>query len=143
MIGWVIELSEFDIIYERMGHIKAQVLADFINELTPNSGKEEAPWRVRDGCYLLTGPPTREAAKRDNNQAKYEAFLEGIRLVRVLGATRLIVKSDSQLVIGQVNDEYQARDHQAQDGTFEGFTLLHVPREQNEKVDLLAKLASM
>ncbi|RDX95387.1 hypothetical protein CR513_22087, partial [Mucuna pruriens] len=42
MIGWTIKLSEFDIAFERRGHMKAQVLADFINELTPNSHEEEA-----------------------------------------------------------------------------------------------------
>ncbi|RDX71621.1 hypothetical protein CR513_49012, partial [Mucuna pruriens] len=49
----------------------------------------------------------------------------------------------------QVNDEYQARDHQliqylgvvkAQPKTLERFTLLHVPHEQNERADLLVKL---
>ncbi|RDX64520.1 hypothetical protein CR513_56911, partial [Mucuna pruriens] len=41
MIGWSIELLQFDISYERRGHMKAQVLADFINELSPNSHEEE------------------------------------------------------------------------------------------------------
>ncbi|RDX82402.1 Retrovirus-related Pol polyprotein from transposon opus, partial [Mucuna pruriens] len=40
MTGWIVKLSEFDVTYDRMGHMKAQVLADFINELTPNPGNE-------------------------------------------------------------------------------------------------------
>ncbi|RDY11215.1 hypothetical protein CR513_04158, partial [Mucuna pruriens] len=49
----------------------------------------------------------------------------------------LIVKNNSQLVTGQVKGKYQARI-----GTLEEFILLHVPCEQNERVDLLAKLVS-
>ncbi|RDY03117.1 hypothetical protein CR513_13338, partial [Mucuna pruriens] len=37
MIRWAVELSMFDMAYETRGHMKAQVLADFVNELTPNS----------------------------------------------------------------------------------------------------------
>ncbi|RDX91164.1 hypothetical protein CR513_26880, partial [Mucuna pruriens] len=61
-----------------------------------------------------------------------KVLLVGIRLEKELGAKMLTVKSDSQLVIGQAQVE-----------TLEGFTLLHVPREQNERANLLAKLASM
>jgi len=35
MIGWSVELSEFDIRYESRGAIKSQCLADFSAELTP------------------------------------------------------------------------------------------------------------
>ena len=34
MIGWSVELSEFDIHYEPRGAIKSQCLADFSTELT-------------------------------------------------------------------------------------------------------------
>ncbi|RDX92560.1 Retrovirus-related Pol polyprotein from transposon opus, partial [Mucuna pruriens] len=49
MTRWVVELSEFDIAYERKGHMKAQVLDDFNNELTPNSDDEEVLGRTRSG----------------------------------------------------------------------------------------------
>jgi len=35
MIGWAIELSEFQIQYQPRGVIKSQALADFIVELSP------------------------------------------------------------------------------------------------------------
>jgi len=35
MIGWLVEISEFDIRYEPKGVIKSQCLADFSAELTP------------------------------------------------------------------------------------------------------------
>ncbi|RDX93894.1 hypothetical protein CR513_23798, partial [Mucuna pruriens] len=45
-----------------------------------------------------------------NNQAEYETLLAGIRLAKELGVRMLTIKSDSQLVTGQVNDKYQAKD---------------------------------
>ncbi|RDX83814.1 hypothetical protein CR513_35224, partial [Mucuna pruriens] len=41
MIGWAIELFELDMAYKTRGHMKAQVLTDFINKLTTNSLEEE------------------------------------------------------------------------------------------------------
>ncbi|XP_068476612.1 uncharacterized protein [Phaseolus vulgaris] len=67
-----------------------------------------------------------------------------------MGAQSLLAKSDSQLVIGQVTGEYQAKDPQMAaylryvevlKRAFAAFELVHVPREQNARADLLAKLA--
>ncbi|RDY11330.1 hypothetical protein CR513_04023, partial [Mucuna pruriens] len=45
MVAWSVQLSEFDISFERKDHVKAQALADFITELTsegpPTDGKGE------------------------------------------------------------------------------------------------------
>ncbi|RDX83054.1 Retrovirus-related Pol polyprotein from transposon opus, partial [Mucuna pruriens] len=41
MTGWAVELLEFDITFERRGHVKVQMLTDSINELTPNPYTEE------------------------------------------------------------------------------------------------------
>jgi len=71
-------------------------------------------------------------------------------LAKELGARSLLVKSDSLFVTGQVTGEYQAKDsHRASylkyvmllKDTFPAFELVHVPREQNARADLLAKLA--
>ena len=62
------------------------------------------------------------------------------------------MKSDSLLVTGKVTSEYQAKDpHMASylryvtllRETFPVFELVHVPRAQNARADLLAKLASL
>ncbi len=63
----------------------------------------------------------------------------------------MLAKSDSLLVTGQVIEEYQGKDPQMVaylgyvqilKGSFAVFELVHVPREQNARADLLAKLAS-
>jgi len=41
MVRWLVELSEFDIVYEPRGSIKGQVYADFIAELSPGGVPQE------------------------------------------------------------------------------------------------------
>jgi len=45
-----------------------------------------------------------------NNKAECEALLIGLSLARVLEAKALIVQVDSQLVIGQVRGDYEAKE---------------------------------
>jgi len=63
----------------------------------------------------------------------------------------LQAKSDSLSVMGQVTGEYQAKDPQMAaylgyvqilKDSFAVFEPVHVPRKQNARADLLAKLAS-
>ncbi|XP_068492117.1 uncharacterized protein [Phaseolus vulgaris] len=172
MVRWVVELSEFDIQYEPRGSIKGQVYADFVAELSPRGDPQEAElgsqWVLSvDGSsnqqgsgvgIILEGPngvlieqALRFAFKASNNQAQYEALIVGMLLAKEMGAQSLLAKSDSQLVTGQVKGEYQAKDPQMSaylryievlKRAFAVFELVHVPREQNARADLLAKLAS-
>ena len=45
-----------------------------------------------------------------NNKAKYETLLAGLRIARALGAQKIVLKSDSQLVIGQVRGDFEAKE---------------------------------
>ncbi|RDX93765.1 rnhA, partial [Mucuna pruriens] len=149
-------LSEFDISFKRRGHVKAQALADFITELTP-----DGPSTVDQGDWYLwsMGLQTKRDLEQDqttsssNNSciSTLEPIItrQSMRLAQELDAKRLIAKSDSRLVTGQVNNEYQTRDPQLTKyreqavklvATFEKFVLVHVPRDQNERADLLAKV---
>ena len=49
-----------------------------------------------------------------NNEAEYEALLEGISMVQKMGGKSAIMFSDSRLVIGQVKSELEARDKRMQ-----------------------------
>ncbi|KAK0588271.1 hypothetical protein LWI29_037037 [Acer saccharum] len=89
--------------------------------------------------------------KATNNQAEYEALIAGLKVCTVLGADEVEIFSDSQVVVNQVLDEYQARDESmitylelAKEllGRFKEYRIVHVPREENEQADALAKLAS-
>ena len=100
---------------------------------------------------ILIEQALRFAFKASNNQAEYEALIAGMLLAKEMGAQNLLVKSNSQLITGQVSGEFQAKDPQMAAylkyvqllrGAFNALELIHVPREQNGRAYLLAKLAS-
>ena len=45
-----------------------------------------------------------------NNEAEYEALLEGMSMVQRMGEKAVKIFSDSRLVVGQVKGELEARD---------------------------------
>ena len=45
-----------------------------------------------------------------NSEAEYEAILAGIDLAISVSSEKIAIQSDSQLVVGQVNEEYETRD---------------------------------
>jgi len=172
MVRWAVELFEFDVQYEPRGPIKGQIYVDFVAELSPGNVQSEEEISFRwvfsvDGSsnqqgseagVILEGPnellieqALRFAFKASNNQAEYEALIAGMLLAKEMGARSLLAKIDSQLVRGQVTREYQAKDPQMAAylsyvqmlrRAFAVFELVHVPREQNVRADLLTKLAS-
>ncbi|XP_074315648.1 uncharacterized protein LOC141651853 [Silene latifolia] len=110
------------------------------------------------GVLLISpeGEHTPIAVKLDfevtNNAAEYEACLIGLQAAVSLGIKNLRVHGDSSLIINQVTGSwkirseslapYQARiDQVAQ--FFDHVTYLHLPREENQFADALAKLASL
>ncbi|XP_065629196.1 uncharacterized protein LOC112040990 [Quercus suber] len=86
-----------------------------------------------------------------NNEAEYEALLMGMAVVRRMGGKVVELFSDSRLVVGQVQGEFEAKDERMQgylnqvkrlQGEFESFSLLHVYRSSNAHADSLATLAT-
>ena len=100
---------------------------------------------------LLIEQALRFAFKASNNQAEYEALIAVMLLAKEMGAKGLLAKSGSLLVTDQVTGEYQAKDPQMAayleyvqvlKDSFEVFELVHIPKKQNARADLLRKLAS-
>ena len=52
-------------------------------------------------CYAL-----QFEFKASNNKAEYEAIIAGLKMSKALGAKMVHIKSNSQLVVGQINSEY-------------------------------------
>ena len=86
-----------------------------------------------------------------NNEAEYEAVLEGMSMVQRMGGKAVKMFLDSRLVVGQVKGDLDARDERMQGYLsqvrrlqlgFESFTLLHVPRSGNTHADSLVTLAT-
>lgn len=85
-----------------------------------------------------------------NNVAEYQALLDALLLAKTLGASELLVHSDSQLLVRQVSGEYKVKNEALKglkaraQGLMRGFKavrLVHVPREQNKDADRLANAA--
>ncbi|KAL0294165.1 UNVERIFIED_CONTAM: hypothetical protein Sradi_6900600 [Sesamum radiatum] len=127
MVKWVVELSEYGIEYHPRPAIKAQALVDFVVEMTAEEGEHKEQWwkLFVDGSSTLQGSGagvTLETPQGDkiqyalrfsfdasNNEAEYEALLAGGRLAQAAGAKYLRAYSDSQLVVNQVNGDYETK----------------------------------
>nr|XP_025678202.1 uncharacterized protein LOC112778047 [Arachis hypogaea] len=169
LIKWSIELSEFDIHYQPRGSVKSQYLADFVAEFTGLSSDEKSTSWVLfvDGAsnpqgsgagILLENPDgvvvehsLRFSFKPSNNQAEYEALIAGLRLAIELHVINLQVYCDSLLVVQQVNQYFQIKDHilskyldivKSLIDSFSKIEISHIARDQNHGVDILSKLAT-
>src|SRR5947207_4413046 len=111
------------------------------------------------GAGVVLSPPTGETLKyivrldfkATNNMAEYEGLLAGLRAAAGLGIHRLIVKGDSQLVVNQVNKDYQCSDPmmaaylaevRKMERRFLGLEVKHVLRRDNQLADELARMSS-
>lgn len=47
-----------------------------------------------------------------NNEAGYEALLTGLDLVKAMEATSIIIRSYFQVIVGHVNEDYEAKGEQ-------------------------------
>ncbi|KAL0288881.1 UNVERIFIED_CONTAM: hypothetical protein Scaly_2717500 [Sesamum calycinum] len=105
--------------------------------------------------YVSKGDKFEYAIKLDfsssNNEVEYETFLAGGELALAAGAKRIVIYSDSQLVVNQVQGSYEARDEKMAKyflkaknmlGKFEEAYVVQVSRANNATADQLAKLAS-
>uniref|UniRef100_A0A2N9EH15 Uncharacterized protein n=1 Tax=Fagus sylvatica TaxID=28930 RepID=A0A2N9EH15_FAGSY len=141
LVQWSLEMSEFDIDYRPRTAIKAQALADFIAEFThplkeDEQSKEDEAWTVN-----IDGSSTKEMSGAgvifvSPEKDKFET---------------LTVKSNSQLIVGQVKGEYEAKEDRMKKyltvvkdllAHFKKVELLQIPREDNVAADRLARLAS-
>ena len=171
---WAIELSEFDIRYKPKTAIKGQVLADFVMEFAPIElakparSEDDLPiWKLSvDGAsnaqgsgagLILTSPEgidieyaLRFGFHASNNEAEYEAVIAGLNLAHSLEVYQLEVYSDSQLVVRQIEDTYEAKSEtmglylqKVRDllKKFRVVQVKYIPRAKNSRADALAKLA--
>ena len=133
LMKWAIELSEFDIRYKLKTTIKGQVLVDFVMEFTSAKPAENTQtttdlpiWKLSvdwaadaqgSGAGLILTSPKgiyieyalRFGFQASNNEAEYEAVIAGLNLAHSMEVDRLEVCSDSQLVVRQIEDAYEAK----------------------------------
>ncbi|XP_075101994.1 uncharacterized protein LOC142177403 [Nicotiana tabacum] len=175
---WTIELSEYDIIYQPRTAIKSQVLADFVADfstnLVPEAEKElqvftranPGTWTLftdgssnvkRAGLEIVLIPHSGEVIGQTikcypitNNEAEYEAVIAGLELAQELRIEQIVIKSDSQLVVNQMQGLYVARETRMQQypekvrellRQFQTWKVVQIPMEENVEANALANLA--
>ncbi|GAV57818.1 RVT_3 domain-containing protein [Cephalotus follicularis] len=78
--------------------------------------------------------------KATNNEAEWEALIVGLTIAKHLEVRKIEASSDSQLVVGLANGEYEAREYsmakylvhvQSLKSAFQVLRVLKVPREEN------------
>ncbi|GJY58567.1 reverse transcriptase domain-containing protein [Tanacetum coccineum] len=119
-----VELGAYNITYEPRNVMKGQVLVD---------------------------PLHRRGVEHTNNKAEYEALLVGLRMARKIKVRNIDVKVDSKLVASQINGSYMASNTimikylattKECITEFETFDIQNIPKNLNQKSDILSKLAT-
>jgi formyltetrahydrofolate-dependent phosphoribosylglycinamide formyltransferase len=109
------------------------------------------------GGFILTDPDgTKLQAKafflgrNTNNVAEYTGVVKALEAAIEVGAKRLIVFSDSQLLVRQINGEYKVKSEQIRPlfqqavellGRFENWKVQYISRDKNKEADKLVNQA--
>ena len=84
-----------------------------------------------------------------NNEAEYHALLRAVEIGRELNLNKMDIRSDSELLVKQINLEYKVKNERLKKLHAEArdrlagldWSLHHVRREKNKKADALSKQA--
>jgi formyltetrahydrofolate-dependent phosphoribosylglycinamide formyltransferase len=85
-----------------------------------------------------------------NNVAEYTAIHKALEAAKSMGAEQIIVYSDSELLVRQINGQYKVKSDQirplfaesvAMLGLFKSWQVSHIPREKNKQADELVNKA--
>jgi hypothetical protein len=125
---WILALSEFELRFESAKAVKGQIINDFITEHRDPSINllEITLWALffngsscgkGGGVGILLISPRGEVFEFaipiqptvTNNQAEYEALLRGLQYLKEAKAISVEIYGDSELVIKQLNGQYECR----------------------------------
>ena len=115
-----------------------------------NPGPAGAGAVLKDSGGKVRSEVCRYLGEMTNNQAEYHALLLALKEAKRLGATRLRIYADSELVVRQINGDYRVKNQGLKPLFQEAMTRLrgvgiytieYLPREKNKRADKLANLA--
>ena len=126
------------------------VLAHIDGASRGNPGDSGIGIVLRDAHRRVLTSAAGYIGKATNNIAEYTALIECLKKTKKLGCTRLVVHSDSELMVRQMTGVYRVKDeglkkffrqvHRLLDASPIAFEIHHVPREANREADLLANM---
>ena len=116
----------------------------------PNPGPAAIGATIKDEQGKIIATVSQSIGRATNNEAEYRAVIAALEYAIRLGANQVDMRSDSELIVRQINGQYrvkkaslkplyqQVKQLQSQ---LEDFTITHIPREQNTEADRLANIA--
>ncbi len=116
----------------------------------PNPGSAAIGATIKSETGSLIAAISQSIGRATNNQAEYRAIIAALEKAIELGARQVDIRLDSQLVVRQVGGGYRVKNTGLKPlyqrvkqllGLLEGFTITHIPREQNAEADNLASMA--
>jgi ribonuclease HI len=115
-----------------------------------NPGPAGAGWVIKSPAGPILKAGHAFLGRRTNNEAEYEAVIRALKDVVDLGAKDVALRSDSELLVRQINGQHRIREprleelHRAARQAIQGFRrfdIRHVARELNSDADAQANLA--
>lgn len=158
----------------RVAGLTPETLRDFLLEAVSGKAASRAPGKIKrvtiytDGASrgnpglagagaVLKSDDGRVVARvarflgeMTNNMAEYTALLVGLKEAQKVGAEEVQIRSDSELLVRQLNGQYKVKNDNlrvmhgsAMDllSSFKGWEAAHIPRNRNKEADQLANEA--
>ena len=116
----------------------------------PNPGPAAIGAVIKDEQGRLITSISQPIGQATNNQAEYRAIIAALENAIRLGANHVEIRSDSELVVRQINGQYRVKKASLKplyqqveqlQSQLEGFTITHIPRQQNREANRLANIA--
>ena len=116
----------------------------------PNPGPAAIGAIIKDEQGKLLASISRGIGRATNNQAEYSAVIAALEKAIALGAKQVDLRSDSELVVRQINGRYRVKSAALKPmyqrvkrllSQLEGYTVINVPRRENAEADNLANMA--
>ena len=115
-----------------------------------NPGQAAIGAVIKDGQGQVISRISRRIGHATNNQAEYTAIIAALEKAISLGAEEVKLNSDSELVVKQINGSYRVKKPSLKplylkvkqlQSQLQGFSITHIPRQQNREADRLANQA--
>jgi len=116
----------------------------------PNPGPAGIGVVVLDESGAIILEASHSIGRATNNQAEYKAVVRGLEEAVRLGAEDVEVRSDSELLVRQLNGQYRVRNPELKPlyqrslqlvKGFRSWAVVHIPRERNQAADALSRKA--
>jgi len=115
-----------------------------------NPGEAAIGATIKDEQGRLIACISQGIGRTTNNQAEYRAIIAALEHAISLGANQVDMRSDSELIVRQINKRYRVKNPALKPlyqqvkqllSLLEGFTITHIPRRQNIEAHRLASRA--